>query len=152
VCSDIVESKLDFSVAGVAVVDAHVGRDDTDFWVGLLGHRGGARDHILPVREDGKTGATDIVGVAGGIVCGGRPAAGTCEQREQEAKVDAGLSFKRFLVFLETDRLRSAARSKRGRHVENVVLAGEIVDVDLFSALIDQRDVLHHVAMAGAGG
>jgi hypothetical protein len=152
VCSDIVESDLDFFVAGVAVSDAHIGRDDADLWVGILGHRCGPSDHVVSICEDGKVGAADIARVAGCIISGGWPAAGTCEQREQETKLDSGLSFKRFLEFLETDRLRSAARSKRGRHVENVVLASEIVDVDIFTALIDQRDVLHHVAMAGTGG
>lgn len=139
-------------MTAVAAEDRHVWGDDTQLGVSSVGHGSRSRNHAVSVSEDGEVWTADVVCIAVAVICCSCTAARTCVQGKEEAEVNSCLGYECILLILKADRLRCAARSKRSRHVEDVVLAGEVVDVDHLSALIYQRDVVHYVAVVAARG
>ena len=147
--SDRREAGIELVVATEAGNKRHVWADDAQLRMGCRGHWcGGSDGRTSGIGEDGEVGIADVFGVPFTIICCGGATARTRVERKHEAEVDTGIGDEVFLFFLETDRLRSAARSESGRHVQDMVLAGEVIEVDHFAALVDECNVAHHVAQA----
>jgi len=135
-------------MAGVAADDFQVGRQRAHFRMGVLRHWGDTSNLERTVGKHRERGGADRLGIGLAVAGRCRISAASFIDGKQKTEVQTGFSNKRILCFLEATRLPSTAASPRGRHVQHMIFSVEIPEVRHFATLVDEGNIVHHIAHA----